>query len=137
MKKFLLAAMSATLVATPILAAPAEAQQRYGEERGRDHQNDRGDYRRDDRRDDRRQDDRRDHRDAGQRQSYRDGWRKGERFDRRQARNYREVSNWRAYQGRRLYAPPRGYHWVQSGNDALLIALSSGVIGAVIGGAFR
>jgi Ni/Co efflux regulator RcnB len=37
----------------------------------------------------------------------------------------------------RLSAPPRGYQWVRSGNDAVLIAITSGVIGAVIGSTFR
>jgi Ni/Co efflux regulator RcnB len=37
----------------------------------------------------------------------------------------------------RLYAPPRGYHWVQSGNDAVLVAITSGLVGAVIGGALN
>ncbi|MDE0947890.1 MAG: RcnB family protein, partial [Sphingobium sp.] len=53
---------------------------------------------------------------------------------RRQATNYRVINN---YSGYRLNAPPRGYQWVQSGNDAVLIALTSGIIGAVIGGAIR
>ncbi|HEU4961894.1 MAG TPA: RcnB family protein, partial [Sphingomonas sp.] len=48
--------------------------------------------------------------------------------------NYRVV-NYRDYG--RLYAPPRGYHWVQSGNDAVLVAITSGLIGAVIGGALN
>jgi Ni/Co efflux regulator RcnB len=61
-------------------------------------------------------------------------WAKGQRFDRRQASNYRVISNYRGYH---LNAPPRGYQWVQSGNDAVLIALTSGIIGAVIGGAIR
>ncbi|MBB3980417.1 Ni/Co efflux regulator RcnB [Sphingobium fontiphilum] len=61
-------------------------------------------------------------------------WAKGQRFDRRHAANYRVVNNYRNY---RLSAPPRGYHWVRSGNDAALIAITGGVIGAVIGGAFR
>jgi Ni/Co efflux regulator RcnB len=61
-------------------------------------------------------------------------WAKGQRFDRRQAANYRVINNYRGY---RLNAPPRGYQWVQSGNDAVLIALTSGIIGAVIGGAIR
>lgn len=64
------------------------------------------------------------------------GWRKGQRFDRRYARNYREI-DYRAYRGRGLYAPPRGYRWVRSGNDAVLVAVASGLIGAVIGGAIR
>lgn len=61
-------------------------------------------------------------------------WAKGQRFDRRQAANYRVINNYRGY---RLNAPPRGYQWVQSGNDAVLIAITSGIIGAVIGGAIR
>ncbi|RJG56546.1 hypothetical protein D0Z70_04095 [Sphingobium terrigena] len=61
-------------------------------------------------------------------------WAKGQRFDRRQASNYRVINNYRGY---RLNAPPRGYQWVQSGNDAVLIAITSGIIGAVIGGALR
>ncbi|CAN5328076.1 RcnB family protein [soil metagenome] len=61
-------------------------------------------------------------------------WRKGERFDHRQARNYREIGNYRTY---RLSTPPRGYHWVRSGNDAVLVAITSGIIGAVIGNAIR
>src|SRR5690349_24773458 len=34
-------------------------------------------------------------------------------------RNY-VVDDWR---GHRLSAPPRGYHWVQSGNDYILVAI--------------
>ena len=64
-------------------------------------------------------------------------WARGQRFDRRYATNYREIRDWRQYRGRRLYAPPRGYHWVRSGNVAVLVALSGGVIGAVLAGAFN
>lgn len=64
-------------------------------------------------------------------------WNKGQRFDSRYAQNYRDVPNWQQYRGRRLYAPPRGYHWVRSGNDAVLVAITGGLIGAVIGGAFN
>lgn len=71
------------------------------------------------------------------RPQYRDGWRKGERFDYRQARNYRVINDYRAYRGRHLYAPPRGYHWVRSGNDAVLVAVTGGLIGAVLAGAFN
>jgi len=35
------------------------------------------------------------------------------------------VSDWR---GHRLSPPPRGYHWVQSGSDYLLVAVSTGII---------
>lgn len=64
-------------------------------------------------------------------------WARGQRFDRRYAQNYREISDWRAYRGRRLYAPPRGSRWVRSGNDAVLIRTNGGVIGAVLSGAFN
>ena len=63
-------------------------------------------------------------------------WRKGQRFDRRYAQNYTTV-DYRRYRGRGVYAPPRGYHWVRSGNDAVLVGITSGIIGAVIGGAIR
>ncbi|WP_371816941.1 RcnB family protein [Rhodoferax sp. AJA081-3] len=35
------------------------------------------------------------------------------------------VEDWR---GHRLSAPPRGYHWVQSGSDYILVAIATGVI---------
>ena len=59
-------------------------------------------------------------------------WNKGQHFDRRYAANYRVIDNPRDY---RLNAAPHGYQWVQSGNDAVLIAIASGLIGAVIGNA--
>lgn len=61
-------------------------------------------------------------------------WAKGQRFDRRQATNYRVINDYRNY---RLNTPPRGYQWVRSGNDAVMIAVTSGIIGAVIGNAIR
>ena len=61
-------------------------------------------------------------------------WAKGQRFDRRYATNYRVIDNPRAY---RLSNAPRGHQWVRSGNDAVLIAVASGLIGAVIGNAIR
>ena len=60
-------------------------------------------------------------------------WNRGDRFDRRYATNYRVSSNPYAYH---LRAAPRGYRWVQSGNDAVLIAITSGIIGALVGNAF-
>lgn len=59
---------------------------------------------------------------------------RGQRFDQRYARNYRQI-DYRRYRG--LRAPPRGYHWVQSGNDAVLVALTTGIIASVIAGAVR
>jgi Ni/Co efflux regulator RcnB len=60
-------------------------------------------------------------------------WKRGERFDRRYAMNYRVISNPYHYH---LRPAPRGYRWVQSGNDAVLIAITSGLIGAVLANAF-
>lgn len=119
MKKFLLSAVAASLVAAPILAAaPADAAQRrqttvVRHEPGRTVVT---------------------HRTVTRRPAYRN-WRRGERFDYRYARNYRVVTNYRSYH--HLYAPPRGYHWVRSGNDAVLVAITGGLIGAVVAGAFN
>ncbi len=60
-------------------------------------------------------------------------WQRGQRFDRRYAANYRVISNPYYYN---LRPAPHGYRWVQSGNDAVLIAITSGIIGAIIGNAF-
>ncbi|MEO8280879.1 MAG: RcnB family protein [Ideonella sp.] len=35
------------------------------------------------------------------------------------------VDDWR---GHHLYAPPRGYHWVQTGGDYVLVAIATGLI---------
>ena len=43
-------------------------------------------------------------------------------------RNY-VVDDWR---GHNLRQPPRGYHWVQSGDDYLLVAVASGLIASAI-----
>ena len=65
---------------------------------------------------------------------YRSNWRKGERFDTRQARNYRQI-DYRQYRG--LQAPPRGYQYVQSGNDAVLVGITSGIVAAVFASLIR
>jgi len=65
---------------------------------------------------------------------YRSNWRKGERFDSRQARNYRQI-DYRQYRG--LKAPPRGYQYVQSGNDAVLVSIASGIVAAVFASLIR
>lgn len=60
-------------------------------------------------------------------------WAKGQRYDRRYAQHDR-VIDYRQYRGRHLYAPPSGYQWRQSGDDAVLVAVATGLIGAVLGG---
>ena len=48
-------------------------------------------------------------------------------------REYRQrtyvVDDWR---GHHLRQPPRGYHWVQSGSDYLLVAVATGLIASAI-----
>jgi Ni/Co efflux regulator RcnB len=61
-------------------------------------------------------------------------FRKGDRFDRNHARNYQQV-DYRRY--RNVKAPPRGYHYVRSGNDLLLVGITSGIVAAVTTGMFH
>jgi Ni/Co efflux regulator RcnB len=126
MKKVLIAALATTLVASPVLAAaPAAAQSRHTQQTVRYKPNGTVVVKK------------QTVRHAPARANYRAHWSKGQRFNRAEARNYRQINDWRQYQNRRLYAPPRGYQWVQSGNDAVLVALTSGLIGAVLGGVFN
>jgi len=60
-------------------------------------------------------------------------WNRGERFDRRYATNYMVGLEPLCH---RLHAAPRGYRWVRSGNDAVLVAITSGIIGALVANAF-
>ena len=132
MKKFLIAAVSATLIATPILAAaPAEAQSRQTQQTVRYKPNGTVVVKQQNLRQNQRQAVRQNQRQANRQ------WRKGQRFDRQQVRNYRQINNWQQYRNQRLYAPQRGQQWVQSGNDAVLITVASGLIGAVLAGAFN
>ena len=43
-------------------------------------------------------------------------------------RNY-VVDDWR---GHHLSAPPRGYHWVQTGSDYVLVAIATGIIAQLL-----
>jgi Ni/Co efflux regulator RcnB len=61
-------------------------------------------------------------------------WQRGQRFDSRYARNYRQI-DYRQYHG--LRTPPRGYRYVQSGNDAVLVGITSGIIAAVFANMIR
>jgi Ni/Co efflux regulator RcnB len=56
-------------------------------------------------------------------------WHRGDRLPiEYRHRNY-VVDDWR---GHRLSAPPRGYYWVQNGNDYLLVAIATGVIAQLL-----
>ena len=138
MKKFLLSAAAASLVAGPLMAAaPAEAAPRHQKTVIKHKANGRTVIKqrriKGNRVVKRRTIVRQPTYRVNYRQQYR-GWARGQRFDYRYAPRYRVVNDYRGY--RALYAPPRGYQWVQSGDDAVLVALASGLIGAVIGGAF-
>ena len=52
-------------------------------------------------------------------------FRRGQRLPMEYRHRHYVVEDWR---GHHLSAPPRGYHWVQTGGDYVLIAISSGVI---------
>ena len=82
--------------------------------------NDRNDYRHNDRRDARD-----DHRGAGPRHNLHKGGRLPPEY---RSRQY-VVNDWR---GHRLSAPPRGYHWVQTGSDYVLVAITTGVIASLL-----
>jgi Ni/Co efflux regulator RcnB len=109
MKKFIIAAALASMVATPVLAAAPQQHGRPPVQKVIVKKK------------------------VVQQPSYR-SWKKGDRFDSRYARNYRQI-DYRHYRG--LKAPPRGYRYVQSGNDAVLVGITSGVIAAVIANAIR
>lgn len=79
----------------------------------------------DDRRNDRRYDQRGGYHGAGPNHN----WVRGSRVP-PQYRGYNYVVNdWR---GHRLSAPPRGYQWIQNGNDYLLVAIATGVIASLV-----
>jgi len=50
---------------------------------------------------------------------------RGERLPAQYRHRQYVVDDWR---GHRLSAPPRGYHWVQTGADYVLVAIATGVI---------
>lgn len=123
MKKFILSAIAASMIASPMVATEASAQG-YPQQRHETvvrHQPGRTVVV-----------DRTVTRNHGP--QYRNDWRRGERFDYRRAHNYRVINNYRVY---RLRTPPRGYHYVRSGNDAVLVGVTSGIIAGIIAGAFR
>ncbi len=115
MKKLVLAAVAASMVAAPAMAAPQYGQ--YGQQGH--HAPQAQNY---------------GHNQWQQAPRYRH-WRKGERFDARYARNYRRV-DYRQFRGR-LKAPPRGYYYAQSGNDVVLVSLLGGLIGGVFANLVR
>jgi Ni/Co efflux regulator RcnB len=99
-------------------------------ERGRNEQAQRGgeqdrrgnEARQRDRREDRgRANERRDERGAGPNHAFH----RGDRLPAEYRHRHYVVDDWR---GHNLSAPPRGYHWVQTGGDYVLVAIATGVI---------
>lgn len=60
-------------------------------------------------------------------------WRRGDRLPRAYYSTRYLVRDYRAY---RLYAPPRGYHWVRVGNDVVLAAITTGIVLGVVNNLF-
>jgi len=135
-----------------LLAANAPAFAQHGHDRAQERRDDRREFRderreerreyraerreqrcemRDDRRDDRPdyRDDRRDYRDARRGAGPRHDLYRGQRLPANYHHRQYVVDNWRAH---RLSAPPRGYHWVQVGNDYVLAAIATGIIASVL-----
>jgi Ni/Co efflux regulator RcnB len=56
-------------------------------------------------------------------------WHKGGRVPAQYRERQYVVDDWRAHH---LSAPPRGYHWVQVGNDYVLAAIATGIIASLI-----
>ncbi|KQY91759.1 RcnB family protein [Brevundimonas sp. Root1423] len=160
MKKFLTAAVAATLAMSSFgLASAAEAQSRGHHEHRQNGHDDRRDDR-NDRRDDRRewrQDARENRQEARQQQRAYARWQRAERrysAGRYQAPRGYQTRQWaygqslpssyrssqyvvNDYNRYGLQAPPRGYQYVRSGNDMLLSNSNSGLIAAVIASLFN
>jgi len=69
------------------------------------------------------------YRHSGYAYGHRDHWRRGARISHDYGRYY-VVNDWHRHE--RLYAPQRGYHWVQTGNDFALVAITTGIIASVM-----
>lgn len=97
--------------------------QGYGNDRGRGHGDRRGN--------DARQHDRGPDRGRGHMDRSWNGqqWRKGARLPAEYRHRQYYVNDWRAH---RLSAPPRGYRWIQHGNDYVLVAITSGIIAQLL-----
>ena len=119
MKKFILAALAASVALSPMAASVASAQGHRDERRTTVVQRNGNVVKKT----------------AVRQQApkYRSDWRKGQRFDQRQARNYRQI-DYRQY--RDLRAPPRGSRYVQSDRNVILVS-NGGIISQIFGGLIR
>jgi Ni/Co efflux regulator RcnB len=130
--------LTAAIVASLLMGSVASADPRRGDDRGWDRDRGSPTWRHDDRRD--RRDSRDYRRDYRYRGDYGPGyhrhyWHRGDRLPSYYRRDVYVIRDYRGY--RRLYAPPRGYHWVRTDHDAVLAAIATGVIVGVVVGAFN
>ena len=72
-----------------------------------------------------RHDNRRDGRGAGPNHNFY----KGDRLSGEYRNRQYVVNDWRSH---RLNPPPRGYHWVQTGGDYVLVAIATGIIAQIL-----
>ena len=123
MKKFIIASIAASILATPAMAAPTSQPGRAfnhsAVEEVPQRQDDRGRF---------------DSRGSFQRRDDHRDWKNGDRFEMRYAQGYRMISNPRSYG---LRDAPRGYRWIQTGHDALLIRTSNSMIVTIVNHMFR
>jgi len=110
--------ITAAIMALSLTAGSSAFAQNY--DRHDDHRDDRGRF---DQRDHR--PDHHDERGAGPHHEF---YRGGHLSPEYRHRNY-VVDDWRAH---RLTPPPRGYHWVQTGPDYVLVAITTGLIANII-----
>jgi Ni/Co efflux regulator RcnB len=122
-RRVILSAAVAVVLAMPGFALA----QGYGDQgnRERDNRTDHND--RDNRADHNDRDNHADHneRGAGPRHAYH----RGDRLPREEHRQQYVVNDWRA---RHLRQPPKGEHWVRSGDDYVLAAIATGVIADIV-----
>jgi Ni/Co efflux regulator RcnB len=140
----------AALIALTFTASGSAFAQRGDHGNDRDHDRNGYSQQHNDRRDDDRRDDNRNDRNDGPRANHgkhrndsaqyyrrddsrgggpRHDLRRGGKLHKEYRNNRYVVNDWR---GRHLSAPPRGYHWVQTGNDYVLAAIASGIIAQVL-----
>ncbi|MDG2530776.1 hypothetical protein SGCZBJ_04340 [Caulobacter zeae] len=119
MKRLIITAVAASLLAGTALSGTAMAQPRHDDrhdryEQQRAYEKGRRDQARYERKEDRRE--------------YR-RWAKGQRLDARYRGNGYYVSDYRRHG---LRAPPRGYRWQRVDNQYILAAVATGIIASVI-----
>ncbi|HEV7816914.1 MAG TPA: RcnB family protein [Janthinobacterium sp.] len=126
-KKIIISAILASYLAVlgSVSAQDQHDNRDHGHDNGHDngHEQDRHDApdRRNDRNDYHPVENRGGERGAGPRHDMRKGGRLPPEYNNRQY----VVDDWR---GHHLSAPPRGYHWVQTGNDYVLVGIATGII---------